>query len=177
MTTCKTPARKFWINTVFKNLRAEFESFKTEPQIEALKDEWQKIFGHLPVTEVIAEDTATQCIASFDRWPTTKQFSEKLNQTIKDHQRAGEIKERQSHVNSLPDGQSEVRRLVDEGAEVIKLLKKLYFANDPWVDVQMGIVKHLNGLKKAVRTSNPKFSDLDVILEVKRLVKEELAIT
>jgi hypothetical protein len=69
----------------------------------------------------------------------------------------------------IKDTRAAINALVNEGAEVAKMLKKL--------NPEMGwyaIAEEMTKLKKGYRAANPGWDELQVILEIKRVVTEEI---
>ncbi len=74
----------------------------------------------------------------------------------------------------VPSFDCSVGRLVSEGAEVSKIIKRLYFPNEQWVTAHTLIAEKLTGFKKAMRASMPNADELAVILAVRKMLEEGL---
>jgi len=167
-------AIKLWIETAVAIL-SKSHQFKTENELRKIKEVWDEAFGRWGVTENIAKQAALFCLKNYDKWPSTKQFGDALKEINRKIKAAKEREEYLRKPRSI-SGREELDRLIDEGAEVSKLLKQLDFPKTPWVDCHQEIAKKLTALKKAFRANNEHKDELWIILEVKRMVREELDI-
>jgi len=162
-----------WIDTAMKILLVEYPAYRTEKQIEKLKDLWQEVFGNWKVSDEQAKRAARYCLTNYDKFPTTKQFGLALNEIQKSDRIAKERAEQNKNKSNLPDGQAEINRLTVEGAVASSMLKKIFFNEEDWGSCYKKIAEKMTGLKKAILYQDPTLNDLEVILKIKKMLKEE----
>lgn len=66
-------------------------------------------------------------------------------------------------------------RMNAELSEAMKLIKKLFFAEEHWSTVYKQVSEKYTELKNMLKVSMPNASDLELVLKVKKMLQEELA--